>query len=353
MRYFSVRAFGMMLLFILAITSITEMTTQHHDDRYWPFDETFTIPGNLAVGSNATITGTTTSTGQLTATAGVNVSNTGATVKSGTNTPEGAQTAPVGSLWLRTNGGAGTSLYVKETGASNTGWTAIASSATTSSTIGSITSTFTAWANGFNVTTEGTRDWAAYNQNCNSPLMGNYVWPSIQAKPWVADRRAGRLYQGIFFGCNGSGNCNGSTVSAQGSYSGNGISTSTGANNFAGTALSANATGCDIATGSSNNAIGGIRFRLFASESAFTLKIYMVLVDVTISTRYSIIENGVETSNQTSSLTTTDGSTKLTTITVPVTPGSGQDSWFEFKFQRTSTPTNFNPHAMLVAATMF
>jgi len=42
----------------------------------------------------------------------------------GTNTPEGAITAPVGSLFLRTNGGATTTLYVKESGTGNTGWVA-------------------------------------------------------------------------------------------------------------------------------------------------------------------------------------------------------------------------------------
>jgi hypothetical protein len=42
----------------------------------------------------------------------------------GNNTPEGAVTASVGSLFLRTNGGAGTTLYVKESGTGNTGWVA-------------------------------------------------------------------------------------------------------------------------------------------------------------------------------------------------------------------------------------
>jgi len=40
------------------------------------------------------------------------------------NTPEGAITAPVGSIALRGNGGAGTTLYVKESGTGNTGWVA-------------------------------------------------------------------------------------------------------------------------------------------------------------------------------------------------------------------------------------
>jgi hypothetical protein len=43
-------------------------------------------------------------------------------IYSGTGTPEGAVTAPVGSLFRRTDGGAGTTLYVKESGAGNTGW---------------------------------------------------------------------------------------------------------------------------------------------------------------------------------------------------------------------------------------
>lgn len=42
----------------------------------------------------------------------------------GTGTPEGAVTAPVGSLFTRTDGGAGTTLYVKESGTGNTGWVA-------------------------------------------------------------------------------------------------------------------------------------------------------------------------------------------------------------------------------------
>lgn len=45
-------------------------------------------------------------------------------ISAGTGTPEGALGAPVGSLFLRTDGGAGTSLYVKQSGAGNTGWVA-------------------------------------------------------------------------------------------------------------------------------------------------------------------------------------------------------------------------------------
>lgn len=43
-------------------------------------------------------------------------------IYAGSGTPEAAVTAGIGSIFLRTNGGAATSLYVKETGTGNTGW---------------------------------------------------------------------------------------------------------------------------------------------------------------------------------------------------------------------------------------
>ena len=49
---------------------------------------------------------------------------TGPTIRQGTGSPESVVTATVGSLFLRTDGGAGTSLYVKESGSGNTGWVA-------------------------------------------------------------------------------------------------------------------------------------------------------------------------------------------------------------------------------------
>lgn len=43
---------------------------------------------------------------------------------SGVGSPEGVKSAPVGSIFMRSDGGAGTSMYVKESGAGNTGWVA-------------------------------------------------------------------------------------------------------------------------------------------------------------------------------------------------------------------------------------
>lgn len=45
-------------------------------------------------------------------------------IKHGTGSPEGVITANVGSLYLRRDGGASTTLYVKESGTGNTGWIA-------------------------------------------------------------------------------------------------------------------------------------------------------------------------------------------------------------------------------------
>lgn len=47
------------------------------------------------------------------------------TVLRGDGSPEGVVVAAVGTIWLRSDGGAGTVLYVKETGAGTTGWSAV------------------------------------------------------------------------------------------------------------------------------------------------------------------------------------------------------------------------------------
>lgn len=48
----------------------------------------------------------------------------GITWTKGTGSPEGVVTAPIGSLYSNISGGATTTLYVKTSGAGNTGWTA-------------------------------------------------------------------------------------------------------------------------------------------------------------------------------------------------------------------------------------
>lgn len=52
----------------------------------------------------------------------IELTDDGPKVLVGSGTPEGAETAVVGSVFHRTDGGAGTSFYVKESGTGNTGW---------------------------------------------------------------------------------------------------------------------------------------------------------------------------------------------------------------------------------------
>lgn len=47
------------------------------------------------------------------------------TVTWGTGSPESVVTAPVGSIFMRTNGGASTTMYIKESGTGTTGWRAV------------------------------------------------------------------------------------------------------------------------------------------------------------------------------------------------------------------------------------
>ena len=54
----------------------------------------------------------------------IRLGNSGARVQAGSGSPSGAVVAPVGSLYLRTDGGAGTTLYIKESGTGMSGWVA-------------------------------------------------------------------------------------------------------------------------------------------------------------------------------------------------------------------------------------
>ena len=50
----------------------------------------------------------------------------GITIFTGNGSPEGVITANVGSMYLRLNGGSSSTLYVKESGTSSTGWSTTA-----------------------------------------------------------------------------------------------------------------------------------------------------------------------------------------------------------------------------------
>jgi parallel beta-helix repeat protein len=73
--------------------------------------------------SNASVTATLDSWGVFNAAGGFRVRG-GPYIYAGVGTPEDAVSAPVGSLFLRSDGGAATTLYVKESGDGDTGWVA-------------------------------------------------------------------------------------------------------------------------------------------------------------------------------------------------------------------------------------
>lgn len=60
----------------------------------------------------------------FTAHGAISVQATDAKLYAGTGSPEGSVTAEVGSIFLRTDGGTSTTLYVKESGSADTGWVA-------------------------------------------------------------------------------------------------------------------------------------------------------------------------------------------------------------------------------------
>jgi hypothetical protein len=65
-------------------------------------------------------------TGDIDTEGKITLGSAGVQILTGTGDPEGVHTAVVGSLFLRTDGGSATTLYVKETGSSNTGWSSAA-----------------------------------------------------------------------------------------------------------------------------------------------------------------------------------------------------------------------------------
>lgn len=75
---------------------------------------TLQTDGNLIMGGSLTLSGVGRQIGF----------QAGPVILAGAGSPEGVQTAVVGSLYLRSDGGASTTLYVKESGSGNTGWKA-------------------------------------------------------------------------------------------------------------------------------------------------------------------------------------------------------------------------------------
>lgn len=81
----------------------------------------FTVNSSGAIFATSTANfGATSVTGTLTVSGNATASN----FKRGAGSPEGSVSGSVGDIYLRTDGGAGTTMYVKESGTGNTGWAA-------------------------------------------------------------------------------------------------------------------------------------------------------------------------------------------------------------------------------------
>ncbi len=101
-------------------------------------------------------------------------------ITSGTATPESAVTAPVGSLYLRTDGDGDTTVYVKVTGSGNTGWQAIH----TDLLAGSKTHDFGSLADGAGETTTVTVTGAALGDFAEASLSVDLQGMTMTA--WVS-----------------------------------------------------------------------------------------------------------------------------------------------------------------------
>jgi hypothetical protein len=109
-------------------------------------------------------------------------STAGVVIRSSTGTPEAAVTAPIGSLFLRSDGGAGTAVYAKESGSGNTGWAALSGSGGTVTASSSNTftnKTIDAEGTGNVITIPFTVDWPGATCENGTPYS---VWSAASGE---------------------------------------------------------------------------------------------------------------------------------------------------------------------------
>jgi hypothetical protein len=93
--------------------------TYRHDTDLMSFYTDQTLALSIDTAQNATFAGT------LQVIGGISTNGGSGTIQQGNGSPEGAITAIVGSIWMQLNGSAGATLYVKESGTGNTGWSSV------------------------------------------------------------------------------------------------------------------------------------------------------------------------------------------------------------------------------------
>jgi hypothetical protein len=91
----------------------------------------------------------------------------------GAGTPEGVHNGPVGSIFLRSDGASGTTIYTKTTGAGNTGWAALVDSSQLAAyaTLASPALTGTVTVNGSSLQTQLTNKVAKAGDSMSGPLF--------------------------------------------------------------------------------------------------------------------------------------------------------------------------------------
>jgi hypothetical protein len=104
----------------------------------------------------------------------------GVRIQCGTGTPEGNVAAPVGSIYLRSDGGAASSAYVKESGTGATGWVVTAASVTVGTT------TTGAAGSSASVTNSGTATAAVLNFTIPQGAKGDPGTPGTNGSPGTA-----------------------------------------------------------------------------------------------------------------------------------------------------------------------
>ena len=110
-------------------SDVGQLTFTHTGDRAYQIAHTgsgasgtLTFSKGSASAINIISEGAISATGQIYPQSGGAFS--GPAIYQGSGSPEGSVTAAVGSTYMRSDGGAGTSFYVKESGTGNTGWVA-------------------------------------------------------------------------------------------------------------------------------------------------------------------------------------------------------------------------------------
>jgi len=135
-----------------------------------------------------------------------------AVLRAGTGTPEGSVSANVGSLFMRQDGAAGTTLYTKETGNGNTGWVALKSMSTTTTPI--------YWSNSFAGTSTSKDPLSSYTIT----TTGIYVIAvSVNAYPTNATTASGgqvvvRIKRGVEYLCTGESYIFGNPITKENFY---------------------------------------------------------------------------------------------------------------------------------------